>query len=266
MYKKKKAALVLSGGAARGAIQLGIISILEREYEFEFFAGTSIGSLIIGFLAMGWTAEKILEMFTKKTVNKIIRDFSNSSFGIVSGDNFLDFLNKKFRGKNIEDVNIPINIVATDFQNGDRVNIQKGLLAEAIRASCGIPIVFQPYWHSREKKWLVDGGLSQNFPVDLALEKYHGNIIIAINVGTYLDENIDFSRKNSSTSRFKNIKPTVERIVRIMMRNQHHKINDERVIFFEPDLKNFSALSLKQEKFRKMFEFGQNFAEKIINQ
>jgi len=264
MKNKKKAALVLSGGAALGAVELGIISVLEKDYEFDFFAGTSIGSLISAFLAEGKSAREILEIFTTQKVREIMLDFSANSFGIIRGDNFLKFLQTEFREKKLEDFSVPLKIVATDFSNGNRVNIDSGSLAEAVRASCGIPIVFQPFFHSREKKWLVDGGLSQNFPLDLAVSDYEGDKIIAINVGTYLDETVDFST-NSKKLGMKKIHSTIERVMRIMMRNQHIDLNDARVILFEPDLKNHSAMSLHTKKFQKMFEFGQNFAKEKLN-
>lgn len=257
--KKEKAALVLSGGSALGAVELGILSVLEKKYEFEFFAGTSIGSLISVFFANGKTATEILGIFNSKTLREIFTDFSTGGFGMIRGQKFLKFLEKELAHKKFSDFETPMTFVATNFSNGNRVNLNENSVAEAVRASCGIPIFFEPHQHSITKEWLVDGGLSQNFPLDVAVEKYAGTKIIAIDVGAFLDESIDFSQKNFWNS-LTQTTPLIERTIRIMMKNQHDQIEDNRVEIFAPEATKFSSMKFTQKNLKVMFEYGQTFA------
>ncbi len=258
--KKEKAALVLSGGAALGAVELGILSVLEKQYEFDFVAGTSIGSLIGGLFLQGKNAQTVFEIFDKKMVREmLLMDMSATGFGFLKGEKFLSFLREQFQDQSFDDLSCPFWCVATDFSNGDRLNLHTGSVAEAIRASCGIPLLFRPYEHSTLKKWLVDGGLCQNFPLDIALKEYTGQTIIGIDVGTFVDESEDFSNRQWFTN-VKKIAPTIQRSLRIMMKNQHVTYEDDRVQLFCPDVTDFSPMKFRQKNFDTMFLFGQEFA------
>jgi len=85
-------------------------------------------------------------------------DISKSRFGLIQGDKIIKLFGKYLGNQKIEDLEVPLAVGATDFSNGQRVIIVKGSLVDAIRASISVPVLFAPYFHPVEEKWLVDGG------------------------------------------------------------------------------------------------------------
>ena len=133
--KKRKTALVLSGGDALGAAHIGVVEILEKQgYEFDFYSGVSAGSIIISLLAVGYSADEIWEIVEKTNIFSTMFDLSKSRFGLIQGDKITKLCEKHLGDQKIEDLEVPLAIGATDFSNGPKVTIVKGHLVDAIRA------------------------------------------------------------------------------------------------------------------------------------
>ena len=181
---KPKVALVLGGGAARGFAHIGVIRELEQEkIPIDLIVGTSVGSLIGAIYAaeknsfdLEWTAFQLEKdsIFDYGILNAF------SGMGIAKGEKLEAFVRSKVPVANIEDLKIPFAAVATDLNRGTRVVLDKGSVATAVRASSAIPGVFQPV--SFQGKLLVDGGVVDNIPVDVAREK-GADIVIAVDIG-----------------------------------------------------------------------------------
>lgn len=211
--------LVLSGGGARGFAHVGVIKVLEEMHiKVDVVTGTSMGAMVGGAYAAGYTGAQLEEtvngvdwkrMFASRADRSDLPwrqkmdDYSNLSSGsirltqkgeIVLPDSLVPsqeltlFLEKETGVVNhindLSNLAIPFTAVATDLVNGDRVELQKGLnLAAAMRASMSVPGVFAPVMQGN--RLLVDGGLVDNLPVELA-RKMGADVIIAVNVGTPL--------------------------------------------------------------------------------
>lgn len=179
--KKKKVALVLSGGAARGIAHIGVIEELERRgYEITSIAGTSMGALIGGVYATGKMEELKEYMYTLDR-SKVFRlvDFTFSKQGLIKGDRVLNKMKKYVPDMLIEDLDIPYVAVAVDMIKREEVIFRSGSLYHAIRASIAIPSIFTPV--KEGNRLLVDGGILNNLPM-AHVERTEGDRLVAVHV------------------------------------------------------------------------------------
>ena len=176
-----KIALVLGGGAARGFAHVGVIRVLEQEkIPIHMIVGTSVGSLI-GALYASDPNSFNLEWLSFSIEKDDIFDYSviYSKMGPVQGERLEKFIQTKVRAKTLEQMKIPFYAVATDLNEGNTWVFEKGSVAKAVRASCSIPGIFQPL--EIGGRMYVDGGVTDNLPVDVARTK-GADIIIAVNI------------------------------------------------------------------------------------
>lgn len=181
---KKKIALVLSGGGARGLAHIGAIETLESHgYEITSIAGCSMGALIGGMYAAGKLPEVkdwVLALDRRKVLSLV--DFSLSLTHLVKGDRVMEALKEIVPDINIEDLPIPYTAVATDWNSGKEVVFDHGSLYDAIRASISIPLFLNPV--RREEMLLVDGGLVNSLPLNRVV-RHSGDLLFGINVSTH---------------------------------------------------------------------------------
>ena len=181
---KKKIALVLSGGGARGLAHIGAIETLESHgYEITSIAGCSMGALIGGMYAAGKLPEVkdwVLALDRRKVLSLV--DFSLSLTHLVKGDRVMEALKEIVPDVNIEDLPIPYTAVATDWNSGKEVVFDHGSLYDAIRASISIPLFLNPV--RREDMLLVDGGLVNSLPLNRVV-RHSGDLLCGINVSTH---------------------------------------------------------------------------------
>ncbi|HET6437545.1 MAG TPA: patatin-like phospholipase family protein [Anaeromyxobacter sp.] len=176
-------ALVLGGGGARGFAHIGVIRVLEQErIPIDLLVGTSVGSLIGAVYAgnpdsfdLEWTAFQLTQddIFDFRLMNTIM------GMGYAKGEQLEAWVSAKVRQRTIEQLRIPFAAVATDLDSGDRVVLDHGPVARAVRASSAIPGVFEPVTH--EGKVLVDGGVVDNLAVDVAREK-GADVVVAVDI------------------------------------------------------------------------------------
>lgn len=209
--------LVLGGGGARGYAHIGVLRKLEELHiPFDYIAGTSMGSIVGGFLATGMNSDELEQvvgaadwddLFSDKTQREdlpfrrkadddlglygpklgIGKDSNLLPKGVVSGQKivfmFQSVISQRVNVEDFDDLPIPYRAIATDIITGDMVVLDKGAVASAMRASMAVPGVFDPVRH--KGKLLVDGGLVRNLPVDVARDM-GADVIIAVDVGTKL--------------------------------------------------------------------------------
>ncbi len=211
---RPKIGLVLSGGGARGVAHLGVIDVLEEHrIPIDFISGASMGSLIGGLYAIGYSTESLhalvdttdWEYVLSLTEETDRRDlfidqkltpkrglFTLRFDGIVPvipasitpAQRLSNFINQLvLQGiyhaeDSYDNLRIPFRTVATDIVTGDRIVFDRGDLVQALRASISIPLVFSPV--RMNDMMLVDGGLVANIPVDIAREQ-NCDIVIAVN-------------------------------------------------------------------------------------
>lgn len=177
----KKAALVLSGGGARGLAHIGVIEELENAgYEISSISGTSMGAMVGGVYALD-KLEVFKEWMYSIDKRKIVHliDFSFSSQGLVKGDRVLNALREIIEDANIEDLSIPFAATACDLLNRKEVVFRSGSVYEAVRASVAIPIVFTPV--KKDDTLLVDGGVMNNIPIS-NIKRTKGDSLIVVDV------------------------------------------------------------------------------------
>ena len=181
---KKKIALVLSGGGARGLAHIGAIETLESHgYEITSIAGCSMGALIGGMYAAGKLPDVkdwVLALDRRKVLSLV--DFSLSLTHLVKGDRVMEALKEIVPDVNIENLPIPYTAVATDWNSGKEVVFDHGSLYDAIRASISIPLFLNPV--RREDMLLVDGGLVNSLPLNRVV-RHSGDLLFGINVSTH---------------------------------------------------------------------------------
>ena len=178
---KKKVALVLSSGGARGLAHIGAIEELEaRGYHISSIAGCSMGALIAGVYAAG-KIDEFREWMKTVTRRKMfeLTDFSLSLNHIVKGKRIIEAIMEFVPDVAIEDLPIPYCAVATDLTAGKEVVFNKGSLFEAIRASISLPSFYEPV--QRDGMILIDGGVINPIPLN-RVKRQSSDILVGVDV------------------------------------------------------------------------------------
>ena len=167
IFAKKKVALVLGGGAARGLAHIGILRVLQAEkFNFDFVVGTSIGAFIGAFYVLGEDMAKAEKAALRFNARESLDFAIPPTMGLIKGERIYTII-KEFMGyKTFADVKIPMAVVACDIESGQEVVLTDGPLAEAVRASCSYPGIFVP--QRINGRLLVDGGIIHTVPVSSA--------------------------------------------------------------------------------------------------
>lgn len=165
--------LALGGGAARGFVHIGAYRYLrERGVGIREISGTSMGAIAAALIASGKTPDEIADFARSiRYYGLVDPDFR---FGIIKGKKIEKFLRTTFSHARIEDMPIPLRIVATNLDTREAVVFDQGDVADAIRASIAIPGVFVPSVIGGHH--FVDGGLTMNLPV----QALSGKDVIAV--------------------------------------------------------------------------------------
>lgn len=216
--KRPRIGLVLGGGGARGAAHVGVLQVLEKlRVPVDCVAGTSMGALVAAAYASGMGPEQMgrelaqadwADMFqdnpsfteTAYRQKRLSQRFVSGSElgigadgllappGVLNGQKIKLFFNKLVRAdvneRPIEDLPLPLSIVATDIGNGNRVVLRDGSVTMAMRASMSVPGLMAPLDYRDSK--LVDGGLVDNVPIQEVRERCNPDVVIVINVGSPL--------------------------------------------------------------------------------
>jgi len=234
----------------------------KRGFQFDFFVGVSVGAIICALLACGKSADEIFKIIENTKILTTIFDFSPSSFGILRGQKIQNFLDNFFEGKTFADLKYPLFIGTTDFSNGERVMLSSGKISDAVRASFSVPVLFEPFYHKKEKLWLVDGGLTQNFPLDIAIKNYQGEKIFGVDVTGNFPKKNNFLKEDYFL-KIKNLRKTAERAFRIIFKNQQRFFpDDKRVTKILPNLAKFTALDVF--KLEEIAKIGEATAKKAL--
>ena len=210
-----KIGLVLSGGGAKGLAHIGVLKVLEEVgITPDFITGASMGSIMGGLYAVGYSADEIEQIVIsanwdqllsnkvpmnevayeeKDYYNRYINELTISGLrlelpkGLIEGQKLSNLLSNLTRPvHDIHDFNlfpIPFACMGADIETGLKVVLNQGSMARSLRASMAIPTVFTPV--EIDSKLLVDGGLVHNFPVEENLEM-GADFIIGVFVGNQL--------------------------------------------------------------------------------
>lgn len=206
---RPKIALVLGGGGAKGAAEVGVLKVIERAgIPIDYVVGTSIGSIVGGLYAAGYTAAELDTMFCQQEWLSLLTDWqidlssepyrvkdgvtyifgfpimdqNSEGFGLMRGnqiEHVLDSMLTQRGCSDFEHLPKPFRCVAADFRHAREVVLSKGNVSRAMRASMAIPGLFKPVnWQGT---LLVDGGMTNNLPVDVA-RSMGADIVIAVDL------------------------------------------------------------------------------------
>ena len=170
--------IALSGGGTRGIGHLGVLKALdEMGVKIDRISGTSAGAMIGAYYASGYSPEEILKI-VKETTLFGYKNFLIGKAGLFDMKTFKEAFDKTLKCERIEQLPIPVTVVATDIVKGEVRYFTEGPLAMALMASSCVPLVFQPV--AFENTFYLDGGVLNNFPVEPLVGKC--DCIIGVNV------------------------------------------------------------------------------------
>ena len=216
--ERPRVGLVLGGGGARGGAHLGVLEVLEQLHvPVDCVAGTSMGALVGGAYATGIAPAEVEDLVRRTDWIRIFDDtagregvdirrkelddrfYSALELGVgksgvefregaLAGEKLKLFFNQLVRSdlgdREIQQLRMPLAIMATDIGTGERVVIREGNLTSAMRGSMSVPGLLAPVL--RDGRKLVDGGLTENLPVAEARSLCHPDVLIVVNVASPL--------------------------------------------------------------------------------
>jgi len=238
--KKVKIGLCLGGGGARGFTHIGAIKAFEENnIKFDMVAGTSVGSLIGAFYCAGFSFEKMYKI-AKETNLKDIKS-SKLMFVPSKTEGIENIIKKEIGDINVEDLKIPLIVVAVDMKSTQEQDIMKGNLSKAVAGSCAVPGVFQPVIF--EDKILCDGGLINTLPSNV-LKLYDCDYVVGIDINPGRGYGTDSTK----------VVDIISCSIRVLMKSNAIKGYLYSDVLLKPDTKRFR--STKKDGFEQMIEEG----------
>jgi predicted acylesterase/phospholipase RssA len=267
--------LVLSGGGARGIAHVGVLAaIAEAGIPIDYVCGTSMGAIFGAGLALGFDIprmrEELRELFDSPFA---LYDFTLPSSSLLAGKKLDRVLQHQLGDGDIEDLWLPFFCVSTDLAHARLVVHERGCLWKSIRASSSIPGIFPPL--PLDGQTLVDGGLVDNLPLDLLLERCTGPII-AVDVFPYGDPGFDrpsgrlagWLRSLRTRLRGEPASPPLfdilvrSTLVGSKFRQQVAMNGDHPIVYLEPPVASFGALQWRAH--RALFDAGLQYARREL--
>lgn len=240
--------LSLSGGGCRGFGHIGAIKAFEEEgLEFDYVAGTSVGSLVGAFYAAGMGYDELIEIAKGLRENQIRT--SKLFFMPSPAQNIERVVSSKLKDTSFENLTKPFSCVAVDIVSGNEVVINSGSVSKAVSASCAVPIVFSPV--KENEQVLVDGGLLNTIPSDV-LRSMGADFVVAVDI------NSQRGRGATTTSKI----DYFAAIWRIVLKSSAFKGIMNTDIMIEPDLSKFKATKL--DGWEEMIDIGYQAAKEKI--
>ncbi len=280
---RPKVALVLSGGGARGIAHVGVLKALQQHHiPIDMVIGTSMGAVVGGFFSAGYPATQIEKIVKKIDWNNLFSDQGLREYQLVSQKNiprrhilqfrlkgflpivppaltqgqkvlqviYEELLSANFRAEsNFDQLPIPFRAVATDLLSGEMVVIKSGDLAEAMNASLAMPLLFAPV--EKDGRWLVDGGIANNLPTDVALQM-GADIVIAVDVTSPLRP------RNNIRAPWE----IADQVTTIMMADPTKNRRRLADVLIQPDLRGHTGADFTE--LDSLIQWGQQAAEQAI--
>jgi NTE family protein len=263
--KRPKVGLVLSGGGAKGLAHIGVLKVIDSlGIKVDYIAGTSMGAIVGGLYASGYNANQLETIFSNIDVDALLQDytpreaksfyekrndeiyalilpFNKFKLGLPSGlskglynFNLISLLTKHV--SNVRDFNqlpIPFLCIATDAETGEKVVLEKGILAQNMIASGALPTLYNPV--EINGRLLIDGGVVDNYPIEELLAK-GVDVVIGVDVQDGLKSREELKGVTSLLSQINNFS-MIEKMA------QKQKATN---IYIKPDIKGFSVVDFER--------------------
>jgi NTE family protein len=248
--RPKKIGLALSGGATLGAAHIGVLKVLEREgIRPSYVAGTSAGALIGAAYCAGVPLDEISQLFTKLDWSALIKFSIKRTLSFFDTQPMEELLIKKIGDCNFSDLEIPFSAIACDIVTGEKVVLDRGPLAQSIRASAAIPGLFSPI--EIDGRLLVDGGIVDNLPIN-QLKLMGADFTIAS----------DVSKRGTNSKRPGNPFEIVLSSIYVMQERAALVSQDECDCYIRPQVSQYSSWGFDTSE--KVLEAGIIAAEAVL--
>ncbi len=270
----QRVTLVMSGGGAKGLAHVGVIKALEEEnIPVDFVVGTSMGGVVAGCYAAGYSADEIEEIMISDDFLRWVNgkpepgynyfyhldneypsvldvDFSldstfHASFrSSIASDLSLNFaLAENFAQPamvaeyDFDKLFVPVRIVASEVFTQNEIVLKSGSLASAVRTSLSVPFFYKPI--RIDGRYLFDGGIYNNFPVDVAQKEFDGDVIIGVNVSSKVFEEYPYEQDDDLIN---------NSLLFMLLDKSDPDAIPESGIYIEPDLTGYTAFDFKKVK------------------
>ncbi len=283
---RPRVAVVLSGGGAKGVAHISALKVIEEEgIPIDYIAGTSMGAIIGGLYALGYSPSQLDTLVRNmdwewllsdrpKRVYRTLMERENEKRYILSVPMTRRITLQKpesiGKGQNISDMfaaltvdyhdsidfrrlPIPFACVATNLTDGSEVILERGVLAEAMRASMAIPGVFSPV--RKDSLVLIDGGMVNNFPVDVA-RRMGADIVIGVDVQQGLHE----------ADKLNSLSGILSQIVDIACQNKYKDNRQQTDVYIKVNVQGYSAASFTRQAIDTLIRRGWQAADSRRNE
>ena len=248
MVVNNKTGIVLSGGGFRGIGHLGVIQYLyELGIKLDAVSAASAGALVGAFIAEGFTPNEIFEIAKKERFYTYTKIFFSNSGGLFSTTPIEDIVKKYIPHNSFSQLKMPLYVSVTDLTNGRSLIFNDGPLSTAVKASCCVPLVYQPVEY--KGVYLCDGGLLNNFPYEQI--RATCNKVIGVNVNPINKVDGKFGYKH-----------LMYRIVRVVTSKINLDAKGNCDVFIQPDkMSKFGTFDSK--KIEALFNVGYDCAKEM---
>jgi NTE family protein len=271
---QQKVGVVLSGGAAKGLAHVGMLKALEEnEIPIDYIVGTSMGGIIAGCYAAGMSPDEIEKLVLSQNflnwVNGRLEGGYNyyynrnddhpaflklnlsldSTFNLLLNTSLANDLSLNFAlaermaqasaisRNNFDSLYVPLRVIASDIFTQTEVVLGKGVLSDALRATQTVPFFYNPI--RVDGKYLFDGGVYNNFPVDVAQKEFHPEVIIGCNVSSKVYDEYPYKEDEQLISR--------ALLYMLLDKSDPGRVPDSGV-YIQPNLKRYSAFDFERAK------------------
>lgn len=270
----QKVGVVLSGGAAKGIAHIGVLKALEEhEIPIDYVVGTSMGGIIGGCYAAGMSPEEIERMVLSEQFLRWVSGASEAGYNYfyhqrdvnpgflavtLALDSTLSFqLNSSLANdvslnfalseqmaqasaisrNNFDSLFVPFRVVTADIFTQSEVVLSKGSLSEALRATQSVPFFYSPI--RVDGKYLFDGGVYNNFPVDVAQKDFNPDVLIGVNVSTKIFDEYPYDSDDQLISR--------SLLFMLLDKSDPGRI-PENGVYIQPNLKGYTSFDFGRAK------------------
>src|SRR5574343_491277 len=280
---RPKIGLVLSGGGAKGLAHIGVLKVIDSlGIQVDYIAGTSMGAVVGGLYASGYTGNQLDSIFSKIDVDALLQDytsresksfyekrndeiyaltlpFNNFKLGLPSGlsKGLYNFNLMSRLTQHVSDVRdfdklpIPFLCIATDVETGEQIVLDEGILAQAIIASGALPTLYNPV--EINGRLLIDGGVVNNYPIE-ELKNRDVDFIIGIDVQDGL----------KNREQLKDVTAVLSQINNFSMIEKMEGKRSLTNIYIQTDIKGYSVVSF--DKGQEIIKKGNEKAKEYIKE
>ena len=281
--KKPKIGLVLSGGGAKGLAHIGVLKVIDSlGIKIDYIGGTSMGAIVGGLYASGYTGKQLDSIFSTLNIDDLVQDniprkskllFNKRSDDIYAlslpfkklkletpnalskGFYNYHFLSKlTYHVRNTRDFKklpIPFFCMATDIETGEEIILNKGIFPQALVASSSVPSIFYPI--EIEERLLVDGGVTNNYPVE-KLKELGAEYIIGVDVQEALKDRKELQGITTIFGQISNFNTQSQ------MKSKRQLTN----VYIKPEIKGYTVLSFENGK--KIIENGEYATRNFLSE